>query len=458
MTEEDQKRVKVRRRMRGIAVFFIVISLIGLAASILLIATGYRALSTALIIEIVLFIGGMLVSAVAAWNGSRVAAALLIVLLGLSPFLAATPQVGVEASDIVRSIVYVILALIMLASAIQYHRLSREGSQPLGGSRLLRWSGKIFAALIVIFMGFSASILLFSNSTAVALGSDLSEEHRTWLTEREFLLPSEKPLYYYLDGLHSIEEGGSLLTDKYVGGWWQEDGEVKSVWLQLGQVCRVDLLSEGGFLEDAIYSVHSPGDTKWVQLWLSIEDNMHKKFIGRLNVLNQRKMRPEIKVFCDENRPIDWTEIATQNGISPSIVDPEGVSEEQVEWLQDNEFLVRNERLLKFYSYGKFEISEGGSLLTDRYFGGWYQNAEGIQSAWIKIGSICSIEQTKQGDDETSLYLVEGHNGAWIELDLPDGDGQSEALIEQVLVMNSEQMTEETRQACDGANDISDAE
>ncbi|MEM7494430.1 MAG: hypothetical protein AAF296_13705, partial [Pseudomonadota bacterium] len=245
---------------------------------------------------------------------------------------------------------------------------------------------------------------------------------------------------------------------KYVGGWWQEDGEVKSVWLQLGQVCRVDLLSEGGFLEDAIYSVHSPGDTKWVQLWLSIEDNMHKKFIGRLNVLNQRKMRPEIKVFCDENRPIDWTEIATQNGISPSIVDPEGVSEEQVEWLQDNEFLVRNERLLKFYSYGKFEISEGGSLLTDRYFGGWYQNAEGIQSAWIKIGSICSIEQTKQGDDETSLYLVEGHNGAWIELDLPDGDGQSEALIEQVLVMNSEQMTEETRQACDGANDISDAE
>ena len=459
MSVEDEKRVKARRRMRGIATIFIVISLIGGVAAIGLFAIGRWELNADSVFETVLLVVGMLVSAVAAWNGSRFAAVFLILLLGLNPALAAMGQAEIEITDIVRSIIYIILALIMLTSAIQYHRLSPQASQPLGGSSVLRWGGKVLMGTVVAFFGFGAGVLVFANNTAVADGSDLSQAHREWLVEREFLLPSEKTLYFYLDGQISIDEGGTLLTDEYVGAWWQEDGTVESVWLKLGQICRVDTLSEGSALADAIYSVHGPGDDNWVQLWLSIEDNMHKRLIAQMNLLNGRKMRSEIQMFCDENRPIDWTEVAAKNGISPDIVGSEDIKQEHIDWLFENEFLLSDERLMQFYSYGTYAISEGGSLLTDQFFGGWYKSGGEIESVWIEIGSICRIDPIETGRDaETDRYLLSGLDDAWIKLSLPAAGDQSEVLVDQARAMNAEQMTQETRQSCDDAENASKTE
>ena len=160
-------------------------------------------------------------------------------------------------------------------------------------------------------------------------------------------------------------------------------------------------------------------------------------------------MKPEIQKFCSENRPIDWVEIASMNGISSDIVGAEKVNDRQREWLKSNNYLVDDENILKFYSYGVYSIEEGGALLTDLYFGGWYIEEGNLGGWWSELGSICSITRKDDSEGTTRvLYDVLASDGRGIELSLPKSGERANELIQQTLFLNEAAATEEHRTAC----------
>ncbi|MEL7540961.1 MAG: hypothetical protein AAGJ51_08665, partial [Pseudomonadota bacterium] len=203
------------------------------------------------------------------------------------------------------------------------------------------------------------------------------------------------------------------------------------------------------WMEDAVYRVHSPGPDQWLELWLSVEGDHHKRFVSRMKAINNRNMRPEIQAFCDENRLIDWGEIAAKNGISSDIVGADEVSQSQREWLKAKNFLVDEETILSFYSHGIYSIEDGGALLTDRYFGGWYKKDGKLESWWGELGSICSITRNDSsvGLDRV-LYHVVATDERWVDLSLPKSGERVDDFIQQTLSLNQAATTEKHQAAC----------
>ncbi|NQY15219.1 MAG: hypothetical protein HRT81_15370 [Henriciella sp.] len=445
----ETQLVKQRRRMRGIATFFIIVSVIAILGIIVLLASDNAVYTDADLYSRLALVVGCFFGAIAAWHSSRVGAVSVVLVQSVSPLLGLIGAEQLNAAEYSRSLLYVALSLFMTVSAFRYVSLSDGLDRDIGGSAVVRWIGKSVNASIVAFFGLGVAALANGTTIKVLKGSEISEQHLQWLSEKEFLFENEKPLYFYMDGVFSIDEGGSLLTDQYVGGWWQENNQLQSSWVKLGEICKVEQTIEGSWWEDAVYRVHGPGEESWVELWLSVEENVHTHFISRMKSINNRLMTPEVQKFCDEGRPIDWQEIAAMNGISSEVVGPDQVSESQKQWLRENDYLMEDETMLHFFSYGQYSIEEGGVLLTDVYFGGWYKIDGEPGAYWGELGKLCSITRLDDTAGETRvLYKVVASDDGGIQLSLPKAGAGVDQMIAQTLTLNDAAMTDEAKTAC----------
>lgn len=459
LDEEEEQRIQYRRRMRGSATFFIVISVIGTLGVAVVATLGAGELDPGSLFGALIVTGGMFMAALGAWHGSRSAAISLVAIVCASPLISLFLNISMSAAEWARSIFYAGLALFMTVNTFRFHAASKQLNIPIGGNDLLRLGGSLATWACVVFLGFGSLMVSLGTTTAVLRESEITEAQITWLSEQDFLVGDERPLYLYLDGLFGMELGGSLLTDEYAGGWWKEDGEISSVWIPLGQICEVKQIVEGSFFEDAIYSIHNPGEEHAVELWLSIEGNVHEQFIARMKSINNRRMRPEIRKFCDENRVLDWVEVAAMNGISRDIVAADSVTEEQQNWLREQEYLLDSETILRFYAYGRYGIEEGGTLFTDAYFGGWFESGEEVGSRWFKLGEICKINPPRDASSGAHVfYKIWDAEGKWLDMYLPAHDDQAAELIKAVLELNEKNVTETSRDACENATFEDDAD
>ncbi|MEL6665923.1 MAG: hypothetical protein AAFQ24_07280 [Pseudomonadota bacterium] len=457
--ELDQERIKTRRRMRGVATFFIVVSIIGAVANLIRLAGGQSGFDSSEMFGLAILLSGILLSALAAWQGSRIAGFLLLVFFAITPVSGAMGWVELRATDWVRAGLYISLTVWMLSNSFRYHKLSRKTAQPIGGVTWLRWGAKLIATAQLLFIAFGVSVLTVGLSTSIIKGAEVSEEHLLWLTEQGYLMKGERPLYLNLDGAFSIADGGSLLTDLYVVGWWQEDGEQSSVWIKLGEICEVKDVQEGNAIEPAIVSVHSPGDESSIQLWLSIEGDLHQRFLSRMKAINGRKMRPEIQAFCDQDRAIDWDEIAEANGISRNIIPGSNVTDAQRAWLEEQGFLLEQEEILQFYSSGNFAISEGGAMLTNEYIGGWWESSGELRAWWGKIGEICDFSFPEIIEDESKAhYRITIKDGDWLDLSLPTKNEQGAQMVKLAIEMNTRAQTDEHRAVCQASQETVEEE
>jgi hypothetical protein len=296
--EEDLRRASLRRKMRGIATFFIIISIIGVLGALVVLGAGERGGSSDELWGQIVVVFGMLFAAIGAWHGSRVTAFFLVLLLLVSPLSAIMGYAELGKVDWLRSGLYITLSIVMLLSAARYHAVMRSASQTVGGAPWVRWVGKVLSGAVIAVCAIGVLVLSVSPSTMLIKGAEISDSQSVWLSENGFLEDGERPIYLYFDGLFSHEEGGALLTNKYVGSWWQEENELQAYWIELGQVCDVKTINEGSFTSDAVYQVHGPGEDHWVQVWLSTENNLHRDFISRMKTINDRKMRSEIQHFA----------------------------------------------------------------------------------------------------------------------------------------------------------------
>lgn len=147
----EAELVKQRRRMRGLATFFIVISVIGSLGIIVLLASDNAAYSDADLYARLALVIGSLFGAIAAWHSSRVGAISVVLIQSVSPIIGLIGAEQLGAVDYARSTLYVALSVFMTISAFRYVNLSERLNLEIGGSAIVRWIGKSVNASIVAF-------------------------------------------------------------------------------------------------------------------------------------------------------------------------------------------------------------------------------------------------------------------------------------------------------------------
>ncbi len=85
--------------------------------------------------------------------------------------------------------------------------------------------------------------------------------------------------FFYSEGLLSIKEGGSILTDYRVIAYEQdEEGEIQTYYVDNDEIESVTLVQQGDAMQYSIYEVKASGDENWLQLFLPHENGDGERF------------------------------------------------------------------------------------------------------------------------------------------------------------------------------------
>lgn len=433
------------KRFRGAALALIVVQGLVLAGGAEQFASGQSEAGQNLLAGALL----VLIPAIMVWNGSIFGGAALVMLLTADLILNIQQSEGI-GWPIIRGCLYVAASLWIFRELFLYRRKIRTVEKPLGGSGFVRWTGSF---LVVGFGALTAFGLMLETDTNPApqnllTARQIPGDQYQWMYDNNILGRDERVFLYAGDHDTPYSDGGNLLTTRYVGSWWREDGELDSGWIKLGEICSVEKTPTDDDVNGTLYTIHTFGGDSWLRILLPKSGREDREFLARMNYLNNQKMHREVRSACDEKREPDWDRIAASNGISRQLVQPEDMKPEHLTWLRHNEFLTHGEKVLKFYSYGNYAIDTGGLLLTDTHFGGWSEDSDGLQGWRFKFGEICTInKENETGETEDPKYRVESVDN-WFQFQLPAKDGQSLALIEQIKDMNEAARSEDEEEAC----------
>ena len=439
------------KRFRGAALFLLVMIVFTMGVSGLVMGSedAGRALNSRYAL---IFAGTLLVPALMAWNGSLLGAGALFGLLfiwALGNAIVSFTGGGI-GWPFIRSFLYLGVSGWLFRELYLYRRKSRAEGEPIGGSATIRWGGKgiVAAAGGLVVFGLTAPMLEPAQSP-VLTARQIPLDLYYWMYDNDILGTDERVFLFSRDTGKPYSESGNLLTNQYVGSWWQEDGKLETGWIRLGEICRVEKTRTESDVQENLYTLHTFGEDSWLRILLPKRDGGEDVFLARMNYLNDQKMHHEVRSACDEDRMPDWDEIAASNGIQPNIIGPKDMRREHISWLRHNDYLTTKERLLKFYSHGHYSIATGGLLLTDQYFGGWSKDTDGLESWWFKFGEICSVKKEKPATKKRGpRYRVISVDDNWFQFNLPNANNQDEKFIALLNKLNQEARTDEQEAAC----------
>ncbi|MEM8617305.1 MAG: hypothetical protein AAGF20_10260, partial [Pseudomonadota bacterium] len=171
---EDVRRY--RRRMRGVATFFIVIGCIGFLGLLASFAAPQGQRHTYQTLGLGINVSLLLIGGVILWHGARLGA--IVLLLTLFTMLIELLTLGAQQNllGLIRTVLYMSLAAFALFSAHRYHQETDIYSQPLGGSALLRWSGLAISTPLLLFLGVGVFMITTGISDRVLRGSGMNAE------------------------------------------------------------------------------------------------------------------------------------------------------------------------------------------------------------------------------------------------------------------------------------------
>ena len=118
-------------------------------------------------------------------------------------------------------------------------------------------------------------------SSEVVSGQELSVSDTSLLIDNSIVFPNENIEYFYSEGLLSIKEGGSVLTDKRIIAYWQEDGTIQIESNPFFEISSIELIEEGNYLNNSVHKVFGNKD-HWLLLILSTEKQGDIEFINAL--------------------------------------------------------------------------------------------------------------------------------------------------------------------------------
>ena len=229
------------RRFRAAALFIIVMNLIALVIGVVMFLTGASAgdveFDASVVITATILV---LVPAFMAWNGSIIGAVLLLTLL-TAELVLSFDTAALMQWETLRGVVYVFLGSWILGELIRYRLRSREVSEAIGGSATIRWGGKglvAFGAAAMAMMSYGYQVP--SAPTGILTARQISGEQYRWMVNNNILGVAERVFYFSDDAGKPYTESGNLLTDQFIGAWWQEEGELETGWIRIGEICRVE--------------------------------------------------------------------------------------------------------------------------------------------------------------------------------------------------------------------------
>lgn len=437
------------KRFRGAALFMILVFALAIIGGIVLLYSGDPAeVETGR--SIVIGAAMVLILALMSWNGSLIGAGLLALFM-LADFALTFDMARILSWPTFRGALYIVLSFWLLRELFMYRRKSRREDETIGGSAFIRWGGTSIVALGSAVV--AAGLILPSLEpvpSGVLSARQITGEQYSWMLENEVLGRNERVFYYSEEAGKSYAESGNLLTDRYVGYWQQGDEELETGWIRVGEICRVEKTRTDSDVAENMYMIYTFGEDSWLRLMIAKEDGGDREFVSRMNYLNNEKMHSEVRSACDENREPNWALIAEDNGISPNVVGPDEIDQRHLSWLRHNDFLTRKEKVLKFYSHGRYSIEEGGLLLTDSHFGGWSDDSDGLHYWWYELGEICKVSRKKNATKSRGpLYRVDGvEDDSWFEFHVPEEEGEDGGLIDLIKSMNAEMQSGETAETC----------
>ena len=101
------------------------------------------------------------------------------------------------------------------------------------------------------------------------------------LLEEGIIRADERIEYFYSEGLVSVREGGSIISDRRVIGWtaWDEN-ELYISDIPNDEIQHVEKLQEGDTFNYAVYAVTGSGPEDYVELWLPHEHGDADRFVA----------------------------------------------------------------------------------------------------------------------------------------------------------------------------------
>ena len=137
-----------------------------------------------------------------------------------------------------------------------------------------------------------------------------------------------------------------------------------------------------------------------------------------------------------------------------SFIPGDQIEEKDLAWLRENELLIKGETPILLHKASVWGIRHSGSLLTDQYVGAWTNVIE-LQSWWLRLGRICTIEETAaDGNIFRDAYRLEGIGGdEWLRLDLSSDSAANEVWMNEVERRNDKATTDFSRLSCDLGRD-----
>lgn len=148
---------------------------------------------------------------------------------------------------------------------------------------LMSLLGKGLAVLVVAAYGFGFLIETgYAPSDRVQTHDEIGDKHMQVLLDEGIIGKDERIQHFYSEGLLSVREGGSILTDRRVIAYAEWDDEIELFELGFDEVESIEQIQEGSTLDYAVYVVSGSNEEDYLELWLPHENGDADRFINAL--------------------------------------------------------------------------------------------------------------------------------------------------------------------------------
>ncbi len=144
--------------------------------------------------------------------------------------------------------------------------------------------GKGVALLLIAGYGFGFLIDTgFLPSERVQTHDEIGDKHMQVLLDEGIIDRTERIEHFYSEALFSVREGGSILTDRRVIAYTEdEDDELWIAEFAFDEIISIEQTQEGATFDFAVYLVNGEGEDNNLELWLPHENGDAERFIGAL--------------------------------------------------------------------------------------------------------------------------------------------------------------------------------
>ena len=156
---------------------------------------------------------------------------------------------------------------------------------------------------LVLVLGFMALVILGAlmetghvPSERVVTAQEMPDSQYQELVAEGIVEPDESIEFFYSEGLLSVKEGGSVLTDRRVIAYEQdEEGRVQTYYIPHDSIQSVVLVQQGDATHFSVYQVNGFGEDNWIYLLLPHENGDGERFANAVrSKIRQQPVQEEM--------------------------------------------------------------------------------------------------------------------------------------------------------------------